>query len=82
MSGTVGSFYREEGNEYSIRVRYAPEFRTSVEDLENILVYNPMGQAIRIKDLGTIIETQVPRASNGRTGGYISVRESLRRAMR
>ncbi len=60
MSGTVGSFYREEGNEYNIRVRYAPEFRTSVEDLENILVYNPMGQAIRIKDLGTVIETQVP----------------------
>ncbi len=75
MSGTVGSFYREEGNEYSIRVRYAPEFRTSVEDLENILVYNPMGQAIRIKDLGTIIETQVPPSIERKNRErYISVR--------
>lgn len=28
MSGSVGSFYREDGEEYDIRVRYAPEFRT------------------------------------------------------
>ncbi len=60
MSGSVTSFYREEGEEYNIRVRYAPEFRTSVEDIENIILYNAMGQPIRMKELGTIVETRVP----------------------
>ena len=60
MSGAVSSFYREDGEEYSIRVRYAPEFRTSVEDLENIIVYNAAGRPVRMKELGTVIETRVP----------------------
>lgn len=60
MSGSVMSYYREDGDEYDIRVRYAPEFRTSTEDIENILVYNQMGKGIRIRDLGKVIESQVP----------------------
>ncbi len=60
MNGSTQSFYREDGDEYDIRVRYAPEFRTSIEDIENILVYNNMGSAVRIKDLGTVIEAQMP----------------------
>jgi HAE1 family hydrophobic/amphiphilic exporter-1 len=60
MNGSTQSFYREDGDEYSIRVRYAPEFRTSLEDIENILIYTPMGKGVRIRDLGTIVESQVP----------------------
>jgi HAE1 family hydrophobic/amphiphilic exporter-1 len=60
MSGTVASYYREEGEEYNIRVRYAPEFRTSIEDLENIVIYNNAGVGIRVRDLGTIVESKVP----------------------
>lgn len=60
MSGSVGSFYREDGEEYNIRVRYAPEFRTSVEDIENIIIYTPAGAGIKIKDLGKVVETEVP----------------------
>ncbi len=60
MSGTVGSYYREDGEEYDIRVRYAPGFRTSIEDIENIIIYNGAGNGIRIKDLGKVIETEVP----------------------
>ena len=60
VSGTVASYYREDGEEYYIRVRYAPEFRTSIEDLENITVTNAMGKAIKMKELGTIKETSVP----------------------
>ena len=60
INGSTQSFYREDGDEYSIRVRYAPEFRTSIEDIENIMVYNNMGQGFRIKDLGEVIESQVP----------------------
>ena len=60
MSGSVMSLYREEGEEYNIRVRYAKEFRESVEDIENIVVYNAMGRPVRIKELGEIVESQVP----------------------
>ena len=60
MNGSTQSFYREDGDEYDIRVRYAPEFRTSVEDIENIIVYNNMGKGVRIKELGTVVETLSP----------------------
>lgn len=60
MSGSVGSYYREDGEEYSIRVRYDKSYRTSVEDIENIIIYNASGNGIRIKDLGRVIETEVP----------------------
>lgn len=60
MSGSVGSYYREDGEEYDIRVRYDKSYRTSVEDIENIIIYNASGNGIRIKDLGKVIETEVP----------------------
>ncbi len=62
MNGSTQSYYREDGDEYDIRVRYAPEFRTSIEDIENILIYNNMGKGVRIKDLGTVIESETPPA--------------------
>ena len=60
MSGSMQSYYREDGEEYDIRVRYSPEYRTRVEDLENILVTNGYGQQVRMKDLGNVVETLVP----------------------
>jgi HAE1 family hydrophobic/amphiphilic exporter-1 len=60
INGLSASLYREEGDEYTIRVVYAPEYRQSVEDVENILIYNSMGQAIRLKDLGKVVETLTP----------------------
>ena len=60
MNGSTQSYYREDGDEYDIRVRYAPEFRTSIEDIENILIYNNMGQGVRIKDLGKVVENLTP----------------------
>ena len=60
MNGAAQSFYREDGDEYDIRVRYAPEFRESVEDIENIIIYNNMGKGVRIKELGKVVETLTP----------------------
>jgi HAE1 family hydrophobic/amphiphilic exporter-1 len=60
MSGSVASYYREDGEEYNIRVRYAPEFRTSMEDLENVLITNAQGRTLKVKDLGRIVESKVP----------------------
>ena len=60
MNGSTQSYYREDGDEYDIRVRYAPEFRTSIEDIENIIIYNNMGKGVRIKELGTVVESLTP----------------------
>ncbi len=40
IDGLVASKYREDGDEYDIVVRYAEPFRTRVEDVENITLYN------------------------------------------
>ena len=60
MAGSVASFYREDGDEYNIRVRYAPEFRSSIEDIENITITTPTGKTVKMKELGSIKETSVP----------------------
>lgn len=60
INGSIASRYREDGEEYDIRVRYAPEFRTSLEDIENILIYTPKGQPVRVKEVGTVVERFSP----------------------
>ncbi len=60
INGALASYYREDGEEYDITVRYAPEFRQSVEDVENILIYNNQGKGIRIRDLGEVKEILTP----------------------
>ena len=60
MSGSVNSFYREEGDEYNIRVIFDKRFRSSVEDIGNILIYTPLGGSVRIKDIGRVVESKVP----------------------
>ena len=60
INGLTASLYREDGEEYSIVVGYAPEYRQSIEDVENIMIYNNQGQAIRVKDLGKVVERYTP----------------------
>ena len=61
VNGALASYYREDGDEYDIKVRLAPQFRTSIEDLENIKIYSPVtGQGIRVKDLGKVVERSNP----------------------
>ena len=56
INGATASLYREDGDEYDIKVMYAPEFRTSIADIENILIYNNQGKAVRVRDVGTVVE--------------------------
>ena len=60
INGAMASKYREDGDEYDIKVRYAPEFRESIEDIENILIYNNEGKGIRLRDLGKVVERMTP----------------------
>ncbi len=60
INGSVNSYYREDGDEYDIRVRYDRKFRESVEDIENITVYNAQGQGVKIRDIGRVVERATP----------------------
>ena len=56
INGTTASYYREDGDEYDIKVMYEPDRRTSLEDIENITLYNALGQGIKLKEVGTVVE--------------------------
>lgn len=60
--GATASFYREDGQEYEIRVRLAPEFRRSLDDVAQTLVRTPQGTSVRLGDLGKVEEHFAPPA--------------------
>lgn len=60
VNGSVSTQFREDGDEYDIRVRYDKQFRQSVEDIENITIYNAAGKGIKIRDLGKVVESLTP----------------------
>lgn len=60
INGQTASHFREDGEEYDIKVMYDPEARTSIADIENILIYNSAGQAVRVKDVGKVVEHFTP----------------------
>ncbi|MCD8172761.1 MAG: efflux RND transporter permease subunit [Alistipes sp.] len=62
VNGLTASLFREDGEEYDIRVRYAEEHRTSLEDIENITIINNLGQGIKLRDVATIQEQFAPPA--------------------
>ncbi len=60
INGALASRYREDGDEYDIKVRYAPDFRTSIESIEDIIIYNNQQQPVRVKELGKVVERFAP----------------------
>lgn len=62
INGMEATKYREDGDEYDVMVRYAEPFRESLDDIENITVYNNQGVGVKIKDIATIKEEFAPPA--------------------
>ncbi len=60
IDGMTATLFREEGEEYDVVVRYKEPFRESIADIENIIVQNPAGQNIRIKEVVSIEEFFTP----------------------
>ena len=60
INGTTASYFREDGEEYDIKVMYDPEHRRSITDIENIMLYNAMGKGVRLKEVGTVVERFSP----------------------
>ena len=62
VNGATASYFREEGEEYDILVRYDRPFRESLEEIENITLYSNTGAAVKVRDVATVIESQTPPA--------------------
>ena len=60
INGSTASYFREDGDEYDIKVMYDPEHRQSLEDIENITLYNAMGNGIKLKEVGKVVERFSP----------------------
>src|SRR5690606_9750328 len=60
ISGMIASQYKEEGEEYDIRVRPKEEFRSSITDLEELTIVTPAGGRIKLKEIGEVKEYWSP----------------------
>lgn len=60
INGSTASYFREDGDEYDIKVMYDPDHRQSIEDIENILLFNAQGKGVRLKEVGTVVERFTP----------------------
>ncbi len=60
INGSTASQFREDGEEYDIKVMYDPDARTSIEDLENIVIYTPAGKGVKLKELGKVVQRFTP----------------------
>ncbi len=60
IDGMIATFFREEGEEYDVVVRYKESFRESISDIENIVVQNPMGMNVRLKEVASVHEHYSP----------------------
>ncbi len=78
IDGLVASKYREDGDEYDIVVRYGEPYRTKVEDVENITLYNAQGQPVKLKEVGDVREEYAaPMIERENRQRVITVKSSL-----
>lgn len=60
VSGMIASQFKEEGEEYDIRIRLNEEFRNSVSKIEKLTIVSPTGNEIMLAELGEIKEYWSP----------------------
>ncbi|HPS96044.1 MAG TPA: efflux RND transporter permease subunit, partial [Bacteroidales bacterium] len=60
INGIITTKFREEGEEYDIVVRNDQKYRTTVDDINNILIFNSQGKAVRLSELGNVAENFAP----------------------
>ena len=59
-NGALATYFREDGDEYDVKVRYEPTSRTSIDDIENIVIYSNTGKPVRVKELGKVVQRELP----------------------
>ena len=58
INGALLSYYREDGEEYDIKVRYEPMQRISIADVEDMLIPTSNG-TIRVREVATVRESSI-----------------------
>lgn len=62
--GTDAGKFTESGEDYEMAIRYAPQYRNSIEALDNLVVTNLLGQQIPLHMVAEIREGSGPLAIN------------------
>lgn len=60
VNGLIPSFYKEEGEEYDIKIRLEEDYRNSISDLQEMTIMTSTGKKVKLKELGTIEEYWSP----------------------
>ena len=60
INGATSSQFREDGEEYDIKVMYDPSHRTQISDIENITIMTPSGAGVKVSELGKVVERFTP----------------------
>lgn len=60
IDGLIATRLRQFGDEYDVIVRYKKEARSTITDIENIGITNPMGQTVRLGEIATVKEYWSP----------------------
>ncbi len=58
--GSQLSYFREDGEEYDIKVRYEPTARIEIADIENMTIPNGNGGNVRVRDIAKVKESAMP----------------------
>ena len=58
--GMRNSEFKEDGEEYDIIVRLEEKYRSTIADVENMLITDGYGQKVRLKELGELREGYMP----------------------
>lgn len=56
VNGMIASRFKEEGEEYDIKIRLSEEYRNSITLLEELTIMNQQGKKIKLKEIGNIEE--------------------------
>lgn len=60
VNGLIPSYYKEEGEEYDIKIRLEEDYRNSISDLQEMTIMTSTGKKVKLKELGTIEEYWSP----------------------
>ncbi len=60
INGVIATQFREDGEEYDIVVKNDLKFRTNIDDIKSIMLYNSMGKAVRLSEVADVIEDFAP----------------------
>jgi CzcA family heavy metal efflux pump len=62
IDGVVASLYTDpqNGNQYNILVRFAEEYRSNIDDLNNVILNTPSGKQVLLGNIATIVQSSAP----------------------